>query len=72
MEFVIKKDVDKQDVKIELELIAENDSIALVGIDDKKTRKIVLVLGDGMFRRVTNAQLDGVHTDSIGRIEEYE
>lgn len=69
MRFILKGKKEKRDL-IELYLEKRIGEIALVGKDDDGYTKTIMLFEGGKFYRCKGAELEGLKTDDLGRIEE--
>ena len=70
MKFILKDKEKKSTPEITLWLeVGMDGKIILEGEDNNGKRKSIMIFSDGRFRRYTSAQLEGLETDTNGRIE---
>ncbi len=70
MRFVIKDDNKKEkECEVELWLEGDGDSVSLCGFSNGNKR-CLLVLRNGKVKRISNAEMKGIDTNSHGQIIE--
>ena len=71
MKFKIKNEQKKEKApEIELELREDGEIVKLIGQNKDGLKKILMCFENGRFERITSADLDGLETDSAGKIVE--
>ena len=68
MKFTIKEETESPTIRLWLE--EWSDRIVLVGEDGSGRKKTLLGFKDGKFYRYVSSELEGLETDSNGRIVE--